>query len=112
MSIYSIGEVISWIHNDLPGMFTHGGVITSFPASVTGVNYQDGLPTQSDQDLWAAEYEAYRAANEYRRLREIEYPPIAELVVALFEKVLENRPEYADTLQAKREAVKAKYPKG
>lgn len=51
-------------------------------------------------------------ASRVDRLRKPEYPSTDELVVALWEKVIENRPEAAVALQAKREAVKAKYPKG
>jgi hypothetical protein len=39
-----------------------------------------------------------------------EYPSKDELLVALWEKVVENRPEYAQELQARREEIKAKYP--
>ena len=50
-------------------------------------------------------------ATEYRRKREAEYPSIKEVSVALWEKVVEGKPESADLLQTKRLAVKAKYPK-
>lgn len=39
------------------------------------------------------------------------YPPINDLVVALWEYVVENRPEAAVDLQAARQAVKDQYPK-
>ena len=47
----------------------------------------------------------------YQQLRRMEYPPESDLIVALWEKVIENRPESADILQAQRLAVKEKYPK-
>lgn len=40
-----------------------------------------------------------------------EYPTTDELIVALWEKYEEGRPEYADELQKRRESIKAKYPK-
>ena len=40
-----------------------------------------------------------------------EYPTTDELIVAMWEKVVEGRTGVADTLEAKRQAVKAKYPK-
>ncbi len=46
----NIGEVIGWKFNHQPGMVTREGVITEFPG---------GIPTQAEQDLWTAEYEAY-----------------------------------------------------
>jgi len=47
----------------------------------------------------------------YQELRRNEYPALNELIVALWEKVIENRPELANELQSKREEIKEKYPK-
>jgi len=47
----------------------------------------------------------------YKAYREAEYPRADELLFALWEKVMEGRPEEADALEAKRQAIKAKYPK-
>ena len=55
--------------------------------------------------------EANPPAPSYKELRAKEYPRTDELVVALWELVVEKRPETANELQAKREAVKQKYPK-
>lgn len=38
--------------------------ITAFPVNI---------PSQVDQDLWTAEYNAFIAANEYSVLRRVEY---------------------------------------
>lgn len=54
-------------------------------------------------DIWSA--------TEYQRQRAAEYPRIDELLVALWEAEIEGRPADAATLQAIREAIKAKYPK-
>jgi len=55
--------------------------------------------------------DAELAATKYIRSRQAEYPSINELVVALWEQIIEGRPESAAILQAKREAVKIKYSK-
>ncbi len=55
--------------------------------------------------------EAMKPVPTYADLRRAEYPSTDELVVALWEKVIEGRTENALALQAKREAVKIKYPK-
>ena len=44
-------------------------------------------------------------------LRRAEFPSEHDLIVALWEKVVEDRPEASDILQAKRVATKEKYPK-
>ena len=43
--------------------------------------------------------------------RKVAFPQTDELVVALWEKIVEDRPEAADALQVKREKVKEDYPK-
>lgn len=48
---------------------------------------------------------------QVQKNRAKEYPSIAEVVEALIEAVAENRHEKINLLQAKREAVKNKYPK-
>lgn len=47
----------------------------------------------------------------YSEKRSSEYPSLSELNVALWEKVVEGRSESADALEAKRQEIKAKYPK-
>ena len=55
--------------------------------------------------------EAMKPILTYEDLRCAEYPTTDELVIALWEQVIEGRPEAATILQAKREAVKIKYSK-
>ena len=43
--------------------------------------------------------------------RKAEYPPIDDLIVALWENVVEERASAVVSLEAKRQAVKTKYPK-
>ena len=47
----------------------------------------------------------------YSEKRAAEYPSLSELNVALWEKVVEGRPEASEALEAKRQEIKAKYPK-
>jgi len=50
-------------------------------------------------------------AKEYARNRQAEYPSINELVVALWEGVVEERMASVTQLEAERQAVKARHPK-
>jgi len=47
----------------------------------------------------------------YNEKRQSEYPSIDELIVALWEGVVEERMESATALEELRQAVKAKHPK-
>ena len=49
--------------------------------------------------------------NDYARKRLEEYPSIDELTVALWEGVVEERMAAVTSLEGKRQAVKANYPK-
>ena len=60
----NIATVIGWKFNNQSGMSTSNRVITAFP---------DGIPSQADQDLWTAEYEAHLVSTEYSRNRKEEY---------------------------------------
>ena len=62
---------------------------------------------ESAHNEWKAEYDT----QEYARNREAEYPSINELIVALWENVVEERASAVVSLEAKRQAIKAKYPK-
>ena len=58
-------------------------------------------PTEAECEAAKAEYDA----QEYARNRQAEYPSIQECIHAILDDQL-------DALQAKRQAVKTKYPKG
>ena len=45
------------------------------------------------------------------RNRQIEYPPVQHIVVALWELIVENRPDASNNLQKIRLSIKQKYPK-
>ena len=61
--------------------------------------------TKADIDAKILELEAEWTAQEYARKRQAEFPSIQDLVVALY-----DTDDKAD-IEAKRAAVKAKYPK-
>ena len=62
---------------------------------------------ESAHNEWKAEYDA----QEYARNRKAEYPSINDLIVALWENVVEERAASVVSLESKRQAIKAKYPK-
>lgn len=57
------------------------------------------------------ERKAMEAKTAYARARQAEYPTIEEMVVAMWEAEMEQNVDAMEALQAKRLAVKAKYPK-
>ena len=63
-------------------------------------------PSQSEVDAEVIRLQADYDAKEYQRKRKAEYPTIEELVVALYDT------DDKAAIDAKRAAVKAKYPKG
>ena len=68
-------------------------------------------PTTADIEAAHLEWQAEYDAQEYARNREAEYPSVDELIVALWEGVVEARMAAVTKLEAKRQAVKLKYPK-
>ena len=97
----NIAEVIGWKFDHQAGMCckeNSDGVIeiTEFPG---------GIPSQTLQDTWTAEYDAYVLANAYKDKRLAEYPKIEELVVALYDT------DDKAAIEKRRSDVKAKYPK-
>ncbi len=69
------------------------------------------MPTAAEIEAAHAEWQVEYDAQEYARNREAEYPSIDELVVALWEGVVEERMAAVTRLEGQRQAVKAKYPK-
>lgn len=77
------------------------------------IEWLDDLPEPTEQELldsWDVLMEE-EAANEYKNKREMEYPSAHELLISLWEHVVEGRPEAAQKLQQQREVIKNKYPK-
>ena len=65
------------------------------------------------EDERAALRDKWNAPDErpYSEKRKEEYPSVDELIVALWEGVVEERMAAVTKLEAKRQAVKLKYPK-
>ena len=76
----------------------NGEVVYSTNPSDFGVTWDE---VKSKQDTLQSEF----TANEYARNRQAEYPSISELTVALYDT------DDKSAVEAKRAAVKAKYPK-
>ncbi len=68
-------------------------------------------PSVDDIEAAHAEWQAEQDATQYQRDRKAEYPSMDEIVVALWEAVIEERMASSIELQGKRAAVKDKYPK-
>lgn len=74
----------------------------------------DGNVVVIDEALVQAEVARLQAeydSQAYARNRQSEYPSIDELVVAMWEGVVEERMASSIDLQGKRTAIKDKYPK-
>tara|TARA_Y100000361_G_C10969724_1_gene243309 strand:- start:22 stop:333 length:312 start_codon:yes stop_codon:yes gene_type:complete len=68
-------------------------------------------PTQSEIDAEVARLQSEYDAIQYQRDRKAEYPKLDDMVVALWEAVIEERMASSIDLQGKRTAIKDKYPK-
>ena len=68
-------------------------------------------PSTAEIETAHAEWQAEYDAQEYARNRQAEYPSINDLIVALWENVIEERAASVIELEAKRQDVKTKYPK-
>ena len=68
-------------------------------------------PTEAEIEAAHAEWQAEYDSQEYARNRQAEYPSLNELIVALWENVVEERAASVIELEAKRQDVKTKYPK-
>ena len=81
--------------------------ITVIDENFDNITWHEGTDEISKSDIEAkmAELKAAYDAKEYQRLREPEYPTIAELVVALY-----DTDDKAD-IDKRRADVKEKYPK-
>ena len=68
-------------------------------------------PSEAEIEAAHAEWQAEHDAQEYARNRQAEYPSSDELIVALWETVVEERASAVVALESARQAVKAKHPK-
>jgi hypothetical protein len=81
------------------------------PHYITEWGGPDPQPTQEELEVVWAQHLAELNAKEYSRKRKAEYPSIDELIVALWEGVVEERMASVTALEGLRQAVKDKYPK-
>jgi hypothetical protein len=77
------------------------------------ITWHDGNPNGITAEQITAKQAELQVAydNDYARKRLEEYPSVDELVVALWEGVVEERMASVTQLEIKRQAVKAKHPK-
>jgi len=68
-------------------------------------------PSEAEIETAHNEWQVEWDAQEYSRNRAAEYPPLNDLIVALWEGVVEERMASIMELEEKRQAVKAKHPK-
>ena len=68
-------------------------------------------PTKEFLESELARLQSEFDAQDYARNRQAEYPSINDLIVALWENVVEERASAVISLEADRQAVKTKYPK-
>ncbi len=81
------------------------------PAMAFDVNGNPVTLDQAKVDAEVARLQAESDATKYQRDRQTEYPSIDELIVALWEGVVEERMASVTALEGLRQAVKDKYPK-
>ena len=99
--------------------YNHQAIFNLYPTVVCiddgiGAMDKDGnlVPiVQSDYETEIARLQAEQDATQYQRNRQSEYPSIDELIVALWEGVVEERMASVTALEGLRQAVKTKYPK-
>tara|TARA_Y100000361_G_C10864014_1_gene190750 strand:+ start:211 stop:516 length:306 start_codon:yes stop_codon:yes gene_type:complete len=75
---------------------------------------KDGNKVEIDEAKIAEEVKRLQAeykAQQYARTRQQNYPNEHDLLIALWEKVMEGRSESADVLEVKRQEVKTAHPK-
>ena len=89
---------------------THKTVATApgLPSKTIALTKEEIAAKTAEETKWAKA----RAVNKYARDRVAEYPPIEELIVAMWEDLVEGDTTASKALQEVRLAVKAKYPKG
>ena len=101
-------EAIKSLHPTAEFIYRHNAVNEP---EITWISTDITQPSDDEIAAEVAKLEAEHAATQYQRNRAAEYPRIEALVVALWESVVEERLAPAIELQAKRQAIKDKYPK-
>ena len=91
-----------------------GGAISGNPdGPVSKLLFLEGQTPPTEEQIQAKLTELQSAfdAQAYARTRQQNYPNTDDLIVALWEKVMEGRSESADALEVKRQEVKTAHPK-
>ena len=106
MRAKNIEDILVYMHTGQ--WFGFGGKEKTYANLI--IHSGDEKPTQEwlETEL-KSQQDAYD--NDHARKRKEEYPSIDELIVALWEGVVEERMAAVTKLEAKRQAVKLKYPK-
>ena len=80
-------------------------------SKLTWLDSKQTEPTQEEIDAEIVRLKKEWENKQYQRDRQLEYPNTNDLIVALWEKVVEGRSESADALEVKRQEVKTVHPK-
>ena len=80
-------------------------------AAIKEWNSASPQPTVAEIEAAHNEWQAEHDSQAYARNRQAEYPSVDDLIVALWENVVEERASAVVSLEADRQAVKTKYPK-
>ena len=81
------------------------------PTFIGEWNSASPRPSEAEIETAHAEWKAEYDSQEYARNRQAEYPSLNDLIVALWENVVEERAASVISLEATRQAIKEKYPK-
>ena len=95
VKLENMGAIIGWKHNHQSGMATYDGEITEFPG---------GIPSDSDINIWKAEYDAHVTATAYKDKREAEYPSVIDQLDKIYHSGID---EWKKVIKV----TKDKYPK-
>jgi hypothetical protein len=90
---------------------THPSVKSIRGDNVFDIDGNSVVLDQSLIDTEVARLQTEHDSQAYSRNRQAEYPSIDELVVALWEGVVEERMASVTALEGLRQAIKTKYPK-
>ena len=107
----AVMEDVPAVMEDVPAVMSEDGEEIITPATtreVTPATTREVTPaTTIDHPVGTLPNPEY----DYVSLRQRDYPSLDDLIVALWEQVVEDRPEVADEVQTAREVVKARFPK-
>ncbi len=105
---FTIEDVLIWLHTGQ--WFGWSDSKNKIYANLV-IHGDQEKPTQEFLESELARLQSEHDAQEYARNRQAEYPSIDDLIVALWENVVEERASAVVSLEADRQAVKTKYPK-